>query len=324
MTLECYEDEKEKEWLRENDVLISSGVKMGTTWTMNIVDAIRTKGKGGDMAVPDPPFDDILGEVPWMEFIPVPGIDWNARMNIYKKYYHGFNDIELPFRVFKGHHHPPNIKVRDDVKYIVVFRNPLDVTLSLQYFFLNHTKEFSKMWGGFPDVDLTLQEMMNTILYDTPSGSPSLLRLFICDFVNGWWKYRNHKNVLFLHYTQMYKNVSSTIDDVARFLNVQLNPEEKSKVLIRSSQQWMMKHDIIFDHRNLFNIYKNLGLIDKSFPGVIHKGVLMKGGGGVSKGEKKLPQKIVDEVNMVLDNCFPSKEMKSFMNDGTMPSKEQL
>lgn len=54
--------EREAEWVRPGDVFVTIGAKSGTTWMLQTVQQIRTRGKLTDYA-------DILMEIPWAEFV---------------------------------------------------------------------------------------------------------------------------------------------------------------------------------------------------------------------------------------------------------------
>jgi hypothetical protein len=63
---DIFKPENSKLWATTNDVFISSAGKSGSTWLMNTVHEIRTKGR------PEP-FRDIYEEVPFVEFMYYPG-----------------------------------------------------------------------------------------------------------------------------------------------------------------------------------------------------------------------------------------------------------
>ncbi len=104
---------------RDGDVVISVPAKSGTTWTMNIVYQLITGGTSD--------FRDIYEEVPWIEFVSHPG---QSHQEIIDRV-----DAmpESRRRAFKTHSAPPDVPfvkagTEKDVKYVVVFRNPEEVS----------------------------------------------------------------------------------------------------------------------------------------------------------------------------------------------------
>lgn len=122
---------------RDGDVVISVPPKSGTTWTMNIVYQLLAGGTAR--------FRDIYEQVPWIELLSHPE----------QPYQEVLDRLEaLPVgrrRAFKTHSAPPALPFLkgdsgQDVKYIVVFRNPEEALVSFRPFIGQHTDEWFHLW----------------------------------------------------------------------------------------------------------------------------------------------------------------------------------
>lgn len=204
--------EKNRGWLKKDDVIVSVGAKSGTTWMLYCSHQIRVKGNDEKY-----PYTDVSLSTPWPGFIQTPGATWESQMEQMNttilpdgtrlKDYWDHDDY--PFRVFKSHDRAEvygDLIGGEKVKFIVMARNGLDVVSSLIPFFDSHTDEFRHMWGNFPpkgsgDVRKDAETWMTSVL---PGGMLSNLYF---DFVNSWWSVRNEKNVLLLHYSDAKKDL---------------------------------------------------------------------------------------------------------------------
>jgi hypothetical protein len=127
-------------WLQSGDVVIAVTAKAGTTWAAATVHSIRARG--------DDDYDSILDVVPWAEFVRYPGEPHSERIAYFKRARRAFD-----YAVYKSHEWPAHNKLtfRDDVKYLVGVRNPIDTLASLRPFFKRHTEPFARLWGGCPN-----------------------------------------------------------------------------------------------------------------------------------------------------------------------------
>lgn len=96
-----------------------------------------------------------------------------------------------------------------DSKIIYIARNPKDVALS----FYHHYKNYFKYDG-------TLDEFYGLFLDDLVEFGPWV------EHVKEFWKLRTHKNMLFLTYEEMKKNLPDCIQKTANFLGKQVTEEQ--------------------------------------------------------------------------------------------------
>ena len=121
-----------------------------------------------------------------------------------------WDNEEYPFRIFKSHDHVESLGKLiggDKIKFLAMSRNGLDMAASFVPFFDKHTDAFRKLWGNFPPVEPgTLREKTRVRLRQLLPGG--IFDNFYFDYVNSWWKARNEKNVLLLHYSDAKKDLS--------------------------------------------------------------------------------------------------------------------
>lgn len=137
-------------------------------------------------------------------------------------FFHSFILFSFLAGAFKTHSAPPLpggppfLPYREDLKYIVVFRNPEEAMVSFLPFLKGHRQE---MWDYFnagmvkaafvgPD-DITFKDWFyeKALPFSPAPGVPAppggLLDVFFNSFIEGWWPYRHKSNVLMLHFNDM-------------------------------------------------------------------------------------------------------------------------
>lgn len=249
------------EWLNDGDVVVATGAKTGTTWICYCSDAIRRKGSD----TVGLPFRDVSLTTPWFEFTTRPGQTWKERQELFnstvladgtrlKDYW---DNKAFPFRVFKSHMLPEGsgedaytsvLPVREatKVKFISAMRKPDEYIKSIFNFFPSHTKEFPKMWGGFPP----LYDDLNAVLKDHLPGQP--LEALYLSYNKAWWKYRNDPNVLLMHYSDMVKDLDGMITKLSSFLGVELSSTEFANVKEKCGYKHMKDNANLFNYELLF------------------------------------------------------------------------
>ncbi|XP_063791373.1 sulfotransferase 1 family member D1-like [Pseudophryne corroboree] len=187
---------------REDDLLIDTYPKSGTTWLSEIVDLILCDGdteKTQRRA--------IYKRVPFLEFT-VPGLPSGTEL---------LNALESR-RLIKSHL-PVDLLPKSfwekNCKIIYVARNPKDVLVSYYH--------FHRMAALHPEPG-TFEEFLHDFIKGTVCyGSWS-------DHVKSWWKIRHQRNVLYLFYEDLLEDPKREIRKVMRFIEKDLSEDVLEKI----------------------------------------------------------------------------------------------
>jgi hypothetical protein len=148
----------------DGDLVVATGVKSGTTFTLYCTHQIRTKGTDTD----DYLFPDVSIATPWPDLRQSRAGSWIEQKNRYnttilsdgRMMKDVWDHPSYPFRIFKSHYGPPELPVRKKggkkIKYIAMVRDGIDVAASFTKFFSSHSERFRNLWGG----KYTSQSMM--------------------------------------------------------------------------------------------------------------------------------------------------------------------
>ena len=159
-------------------------------------------------------FDEISLVVPYMERAFLTGIDLNA------------NQVAEP-RAFKAHLNWCDIPKGG--RYIVSFRNPEDVVVSLYHFLEGHT---------FERGSISLPEFVRGAFIATNRYWQHLA---------SWWERRNDPSVLLLSFERMVGKIESAVETISEFIGTESNPRLISVVADQASFESMRLHHDKFD-----------------------------------------------------------------------------
>ncbi len=199
---------------RPSDVIITPYGKSGTTWLQQIVHALRT---GGDMD-----FDDISRVVPWIETSAALGIDLDAEQKANP-------------RAFKSHlnYH----LIPKGCRYIVSVRDPGDALVSLYRFF--------EGWFFEPGT-ISIDEFARTRFLDREAAGGPEGGDYWTHF-NSWWEQRDNPNVQLFAFEHMKTDLRGTVERVAEFLEIPLDPALREITERHASLDFMLEHKDRFD-----------------------------------------------------------------------------
>jgi len=204
--------------LHENDVLVSSYPKAGTSWLQGIVSLIYN---ADDLEVTaKKPIDN---RVPFLEFTgrgkaPVLDVIENQGPPRLIK-------THLPARFFRSHENMMNKKS----KTVYVMRNPKDTLVSYYHFYRmnEYFGCFQGTWSEFFDLFKARQIGLGDWL----------------DMVLEWWNYRDTYNIYFVKYEDLQKDHKGGIRSIADYLEKSLSEEQLNKIVELTAFK-SMKHEM--------------------------------------------------------------------------------
>jgi len=273
----------EKFKFRPGDIVIDSSIRCGTNWTMMIVHQLLTQG--------DDSFKNLYLEVPWIEFLEYPNQDVQERVNRF--------NANPKRRAFKTHFAPPIVPFDRNVQYIVVARNSKDVVRSVVPFFRDHSEEFRALWGGYPVVCKSIDEAMNMLIDAEPMYH---------GFYRSLWELRHERNVFFIHFNDLLKDLPGSIRRIAQFLKIDIDEMRFPKILECCSFAWM-KTNVDRINPN----YEHVPVpVFKEHVGIVRE--------GKAKGDEDFTPEQLECWQKIEEERFPDPAMRHWIqNGGTLP-----
>lgn len=219
--------------VRDNDVVISTSYKAGTTWMQTIVRNIVFHEEGAPAAVND--------LSPWLDMRVLP--EEVAKGMLAEQTHQRFIKTHLPLDGLVFH---------DNVKYIVVGRDPRDVFMSLLNHHGNHTDEFyvlmNEQSGNPGEPFPRMKEDIHEVWADwigrgwfpwESDGWPYWSHLHHC---KTWWEFRHLPNIEFFHYSDMLEDLEREMRRVAAYIGVDV-PEAKWPEVVDACRFESVKKD---------------------------------------------------------------------------------
>ncbi len=218
---------------RDDDIIISTSYKAGTTWTQMIVALLIFQ----DTDFPAP----VMEMAPWIGFRPMPLDDVRAIL-----------DAQTHRRFIKSHLALDGQPYYEQVKYICVGRSPLDVFMSL----LNHYGAYTE--GAYEDFNDTPGRVGDPFprfednipkLWDQwikrgwfdwePEGYPYWSHMH---HARTWWEFRHLPNILHVHYNDMKADLAGQMQRIAAYLDIDV-AEDKWPTLVQAATFDSMKNN---------------------------------------------------------------------------------
>ena len=210
---------------RDDDIVIATYAKSGTTWMQQIV-AQLLFGGDPDLAVAD--------MSPWLDLRVPP------------------KEIKLPLveaqthrRFLKTHLPVDALRFSPRAKYIYVARDARDVVWSLY----NHHANANQLWYdalnktpglvGPPIEPPTRDIRQYWHEWLARDGHPFWP---FWDNVRSWWRIRELPNVLLLHFAALKRDLPGEVRRVAAFLDIAVDPSREHAILEYCSFDWMKKN----------------------------------------------------------------------------------
>ena len=207
---------------RDDDTVISTYHKAGTTWMQQIASQIIFNGKEGIS----------LTEIsPWLDM----------RIMPIEKTLKGLERQEHP-RIIKTHSPADAIPIVDQGKYILVARDGRDIVMSMHNHFLNATDEFYQLMNeDVPDDCNRLERPGGDIkeYFKEWVESDGIPVGSFFDYMESWQDVEGFPNVLLVHYNNLKKDLSGEIERIADFLDVDSADLDMGRIVNHCSFDYM-------------------------------------------------------------------------------------
>ncbi|NWG92600.1 MAG: sulfotransferase domain-containing protein [Parvularculaceae bacterium] len=206
---------------RDDDIVIATWAKSGTTLTQQIVAQLVLGGA-----------DDVYGQAvsPWLDFRFVPAADVLAMA-----------DAQKHRRLLKTHLPVDALVFDPRAKYVFIGRDVRDVYWSWHHHHSLFTEAAyaimnppDRTWQEFPRADPNIRRGYHEFL--DRDGWPFIP---FWSHVQSWWNIRGLPNVMLLHFNRLQSDLPGAVRDVAAFLRIEATDALVSKVLTHSTIDWM-------------------------------------------------------------------------------------
>lgn len=210
---------------RDDDIVIATYAKSGTTWTQQIVGQLLS---GGDPAYP------VADRSPWVD-MRIPGKDVLLPML----------EAQTERRFLKTHLPVDALVMSPRAKYLYVARDGRDVAWSLH----NHYRAFTpaamalindtpgRVGPALPPAPADVRDFWREWLRN--DGAPFWS---FWGNVRSWWAVRHLPNVLCLHFADLKRDLPGEIARIAAFLEIDADAATMARVVEHSSFAWMRAH----------------------------------------------------------------------------------
>jgi hypothetical protein len=306
------------QWLKAKDVMVSAPSKSGTNWLLYTLHLIRSKRSASAILV------DLYEEIGWCEFVYYPGQTLKERTEILQN-----RSRKYPIGMFKTHFNPLSFEIKDDVKYILLMRNPVDVVSSMRAFFEHNRKELSNNWGGFPASDAEdgfTNEEFADFLFHIGGNKRCYFDVMIMEYIKSWWPFRKHANVLFVHYSDRIKNDALQIERISRHIGLELTNTEIADIARLSSFDAMLQLEHALSPKRVFDSFIGRGLLPTNFSlfDTHNNNFTIMNKGPTRTGEKELPPGITHAIKQILYTELGAEIANWMMKGGEFPMHSEI
>ncbi|MEM7111914.1 MAG: sulfotransferase domain-containing protein [Chloroflexota bacterium] len=221
---------------REDDIIISTSIKSGTTWVQAIVRELIVHGLG----------DHDAGN---LEKIPLPDSGssfWiEATFSRELGTMHAHLEAQKHRRFIKSHVPLDGLPFYPQAKYLVIGRDARDVFMSLWNHYSDYADAFYKQLNE-------ASELLGTRFPRCPEDVHDFWRIWInqgwfeweqegypfwgnMHHAQTWWNYRHLDNIEFFHYADLLTDTADEIQRMAKFLGIDVSDEAVSAIVKHTS-----------------------------------------------------------------------------------------
>ncbi len=207
---------------RDDDIIIASYMKSGTTWVQQIVRQLIFNIEEEGL--------ELRKISPWLDR------DIHLKENLEAL------EAQTHRRFIKTHLPADTLVFSPKAKYIFIARDGRDIVWSWHPFFCNMIdEEVIPECDDYPPVERpseSVRQYFNTWL--DMGGCEA--HPFFWEHVKSWWNLRDLPNVMLLHFNDLKRDMSGHIRRIAEFLNIPIDETRWETVLEHCRFEYMKKH----------------------------------------------------------------------------------
>lgn len=207
---------------RDDDIVIGTWAKSGTTWMQQIISQLVSQGDNADLA---------FAASPWLDLRVMPIDEVLSQL-----------EAQQHRRFVKTHLPVDALVFSPQAKYIYIARDTRDVVWSMHHHHLHFTPQAYEMFNNTPgragppllppteDIRAYYHEFLDT---DAGQFWP------FWSNVQSWWDIRGLPNVLLVHFNNLRADTQAEISRIADFLGISVNAASWPQILEHCSLAYM-------------------------------------------------------------------------------------
>jgi aryl sulfotransferase len=213
---------------REDDIVIATYAKSGTTWMQQIVSQLLSGGAEGI---------DVAKLSAWIELRVMPP--------------EAFDHLDAaPHRRFVKTHLPVDALVYSpQAKYIYIGRDGRDAAWSLYNHLANASDKFFEVLNNTPGrVGPPIARITEPVdeFYRAWLAQDGYPIWPFWENVRSWWAIRGLPNLLFVHFNDLKADLPGSVRRIARFLDIETNEAQLGEIVEHCSFAYMKAHAQLF------------------------------------------------------------------------------
>lgn len=210
---------------RDDDIIISTYAKSGTTWMQQII--------GQMLFGPNP-------ELPTNQMSP--WVDLRIPPKAFK-----LSELETQThrRFLKSHLPVDALVFSPKAKYLYIGRDGRDVVWSLHNHHFNGNEAYYEVLNNSPGLVGPPMERCDPDVYRywqtwlERDGHP---HWSLWDNVRSWWAIRDLPNVKLIHFNDLKRDMRGQMAEIAEFLAIEIQPDDWEEIALYCSFDWMRTH----------------------------------------------------------------------------------
>jgi aryl sulfotransferase len=207
---------------RDDDIVIGTWAKSGTTWMQQIISQLISKGANTDLA---------FMESPWLDLRVIPKDEMFKQL-----------EAQQHRRFLKTHLPVDALVFSPQAKYIYIARDTRDVIWSMHHHHLHFTPQAYEMFNNTPGLVgpplLPPTEDIRAYYHEFLDTDASQFWPFWSN-VQSWWDIRQLPNVLLVHFNNLRADTRAEINRIAAFLGITVEADSWSPILEHCSLVYM-------------------------------------------------------------------------------------